>query len=173
MTKKFLIFCFLPFFLSACDYVTDLEGKIIDIETGKPISGATVNLLDGKDIQETNADGFFSVSFCPTRLTYPKVLITKKGYKPFEIEFDGSDKQKIYKVTTETKYVKLSKPFYFIPNDTSSYMVNVNIDKWSRNFSVGDTLKIYLKPDNENLEVKQELEKIKRNWATQNNNNSN
>lgn len=170
MTKKFYIFCIFPFILTACDYVTALDGKIIDNETGKPISGASVNLSDGKDIQETNADGYFSVSYGTGRLTSRKILITKKGYKPFEIEFDGSDKQIIYKVTTDTKYVKLSKPFYFIPNDTSSYLVTILIDKWSSNFSVGDTLKIFLKPDNINLEVKQEMEKIRRNWATDKNN---
>jgi len=148
--------------------MTILEGKIIDKETGKPIEGATVNFLDGKDIQETDSDGFFSVSHVPNHLTHPEVLITKKGYKPFRLELDRSGDYRIYKVKTETKYIKLDERFYYSPLDSGSYSDVMDIEKWSTEFCDGDTLKFYLAKDDEKTEIIKLKSIIRKNWARMN-----
>jgi len=172
MRTKFIIYYLFLLFLVSCDYETGLKGEIIDKETGKPIAGATVNLLDGKDIQKTNADGFFSVLHASGHsLPHPKVLITMKGYKPFQLELDQSDNYKIYKVKSETKYIKFNKRFYYTPSDTSSYSEGIDIEKWSTDFLAGDTLKLYLSKDDEKTEIEKLKSKIKKNWEAHTNNN--
>ncbi len=130
-------------------------GIIIDKDTGKPISGATVSLSEGKMVLLTDSRGFCNGT-CGVSHT-PIVLVSKNGYKPFQIEFDKSRDLSIYKVKHETEYVNLEKPFYFVEGDSSTYMVNIAIEKWSVDFASGDTMKIYLSKSNKMVEI----EKIK------------
>jgi hypothetical protein len=53
-------FCFILsiFLISSCDYEIRIQGKIVDEDTNKPISGATINLLDDRDIQKSNNVGY-------------------------------------------------------------------------------------------------------------------
>jgi hypothetical protein len=54
--------CILSLFLiSSCDYAIRISGKIVDEDTNKPISGATISLLDDRDVKKSNDAGYFEV----------------------------------------------------------------------------------------------------------------
>lgn len=152
----FAIYCL--FFITACQYGTGMNGKVIDEETGLPISNATVNLLNGKDIKRTNNKGYFTV-FVQTGIHKidPIVEISKKGYKPFQIQFSSEDDKNTYSVKSEYKWIDYDSPLYFNSKDSTSYIIGTDIEKWSQHFSVDDTIIFYLTKDDE----KTEIEKIK------------
>jgi hypothetical protein len=154
MKTKLIITSLCLFFLVSCDYYASMTGKIIDKETGKPIEGATVNLLDGGDIKITKNDGYFDVFTRPRGSTNPLVIVTKKGYKPFQIEISHSSDKKLYSIKTETKWIDFGERLYLVPNDTNSYFTGFSIEKWSQDFTAGgDTLLIYLSKDDEKVEA--------------------
>jgi len=69
MNIRLIFFCILLLQLQACtDFSVSVSGRVIDKETGYPISNAIVNLLDENNIQETNSIGYFEVS-TGTRIT--------------------------------------------------------------------------------------------------------
>jgi len=148
--------------LTSCDWETHIIGKVIDKETGKEISGATINLLDGKDIVKSDKNGCFSVSHAWGGISIdPKISISCNGYKPFQLIMKSSSNEICYSIKNEYYYVNLDKPFYPDPKDSSSYSVNFSLQKWSQTITTGDTLKIYLDRDNINAEI----EKIKKNMS--------
>jgi len=163
MKRQFIFYSFCLLFVISCDYGTGMTGKVIDKETGKPISNATVNLLDGKDIAKTNETGYFEVyRQGGSHKIVPEVLITKKGYKPFQIRITSSDEGNSYTVKSETKDIEYDEPLY-LNSDKSSFTTGTTIEKWSQNFSVSDTLTIYLTKDDEKAEVKKIKMKLKAN----------
>ena len=161
MEGRFLFYSFCLLFIASCDYGTGMTGKVIDKETGNPISNATVNLLDGKDIVKTTETGYFEVyRQGGSRKIDPEVLITKKGYKPFKIRITSSDEGTSYTIKSETKDIEYNEPLY-LNSDKSSFTTGTVIEKWSQNFSVGDTLTIYLTKDDEIAEVEMTKKKLK------------
>ena len=150
MKSKLILNLIIILTLLSCDYATEQQGIVLDKKTGKPIVGATVELLDAKDYQKTNTEGYFYVTYVSGRsLPANKIMITKKGYKPLLFEIDKSDEYNIFKVKSETKYIKFDKRFYYTPNDSSSFSEGIDIEQWSTEFLVGDTLKFYLSKDEE------------------------
>jgi|GEM_PF-6027171 hypothetical protein len=133
-----------------------MTGKVYDKETGKPIANATVNLLENKDIAQTDSNGYFEVyTHTGSHKTSPMIIVSKKGYKSFQLRVSYSDGENSYSVKSETEYIKYKDTLFLNLNKTS-YLLGVDIEKWSNNFSVGDTLKIYLTREN----VEKEVEKI-------------
>jgi len=134
---------------------TGMTGKVYDKETGKPIAHATVILLEDKDKVQTDNEGYFEV-YTPTgnKRIDPIVVVSKKGYKPFQLRINYSGDETSYSVKTETEYIQY-KDTLFLFSNKSSYLLGVDIEKWSQDFAVGDTLKIYLKKKNTEAEVKE------------------
>jgi len=154
MNSKLILYCLCLLLIVSCEYHASMTGKIIDKETGRPIANATVNLLDGSDIIQTKADGYFEVYTRPRGHTNPKVVVTKRGYKPFQIEISNSSDKTLYSVKSETKWVNFDEPLYLNPKDTISFTNGTFIEKWSQYFTAGgDTLLIYLSKDDEKVEI--------------------
>ena len=145
--------CILLF--TSCNMSTGMKGKVFDKETGKPIANATVILLKDKDEVQTDNEGYFEVS-TPTgnQRIDPTVIVSKKGYKPFQLSINYSSDETSYSVKTETEYIQY-KDTLFLYSNKDSYLLGVDIEKWSQDFAVGDTLKIYLKKKNTEAEVKE------------------
>ena len=146
------IFCL--FFMESCDYGTGMTGKVFDKETGQPISNATVNLLDSKDIKKTNNEGFFAVYRQMGAFKVdPVIEITKKGYKPFQMQISSKNDKTSYFVKSETKWVDFNEPLTNDSKAKTSDLTGTWIEKWSQNFTAGDTLLIYLTKDDEKAEI--------------------
>ena len=166
MKTTLILTSFYLFFLVSCDYGTGITGKVIDKETRRPISNATVNLLDGKDIKKTSNEGYFAVYRQMGAFKVdPEVEITQKGYKPFKIKISSSHGKISYSVKSETKWVDFKEPLSFESKHKTSELEGTWLEKWSQNFTVGDTLLIYLTKDDEKAEIekiKTELKMVKR-----------
>jgi len=140
---------------------TGMNGKIIDKETGKPISDAEVNLCEGLDVTSTNKDGYFEVhGKTGAHKIDPIVVVTKDGYKPFQIKISYSDDESSYSVKTETKWIKY-KDTVFFNSEKTSFLLGVDIEKWSQDFAISDTLTIYLTKENDKKEVEQSRDLLK------------
>lgn len=133
-----------------------MRGKVYDKETGKPIADATVNLLEDKDIVQTDHNGYFEVyTQTGAHKIDPIVVVSKKGYKPFQLSIKHSGDEISYSVKSQTEYVEY-KDTLFLSSNKDSYLLGVDIEKWSQNFAVDDTLRIYLTKK----DIEGEVEKI-------------
>lgn len=147
--------------LCSCDCVINVNGKVLDKETGNPIMGVTVDLLKGADIEKTNAKGIFEAvevtGFCKD----PLIIVSADGYKPFQIEIKKSKGNTQYLVKTETSWINYDQPFYPDTTNKSTFIKGVWIDKWSQDFKINDTLTIYLSKDNPAIEIEKSQDDIK------------
>lgn len=145
MSRKYILLCVLLLPLQACtSFSVKILGRVFDKETGRPLVGTTVNLLDGSDIMKTDSEGFFEV-FSETRpFQEPSILVTKDGYKPFQLRIDGNSEEISYIVMSESIFVDYEEPVYPDPNNRGTFITGTWINKWSKEFKTGDTLSIYL-----------------------------
>ena len=163
MKTTLILTSFCLFFLVSCDYRTGMTGKVVDKETGRPISNATVNLLDGKSIKKTNNEGYFAVYRQMGAFKVdPKVEITQKGYKPFQIKISSSHDKTSYSVKSETKWVDFNEPLSIESKSKTSELKGTWLEKWSQNFAVSDTLIIYLTKEDEKAEIEKIKSELKR-----------
>ncbi len=159
MLKKRLLY-FLPLiFLTACDCLTVVEGRIISNETRLPISNATIELLDKKTTVKSDNKGQYKIEYVSGFCFDPKIRITSENYKPFEIKIRTTSHSKSYELKSETKSIEYEKPFYPNSAKDSGFMTGTWINKFSQNFSVyNDSIFIYLDDDN----IKKEIESIQK-----------
>ena len=154
MSRKYLSLCILLFPLQGCSFSAGILGRVIDMATGLPIPGTTVNLLDGRDIKTTDITGLFEV-FSETRpFQDPSILVTKDGYKPFQLRIEYSSDETKYIVKSESVSVDYDEPVYSDPKNRDNFITGTWIEKWSTEFKTGDTLTIYLTRDHEIAELK-------------------
>lgn len=166
MTGKFIIYGILLILISSCDIYTGTSAKVLDQETGKPISDARVVLLYKSDSTKTNDKGYFEIrSSTGLYKVDPEVLITKAGYKPFQLKEKHSSKETSYIVKSESIDVDFDKPVYPDPRNRGTFIVSTSIDKWSQDFRAGDTLIFYLTRDDRNSEIERIKNEIKHNWV--------
>lgn len=133
-----------------------MKGKVIDVDTGKPISNVTVNLLDGKDIKKTNDIGYFEVEYVTGFCEDPEITLSTKGYKPFYLKIKHSNGKTHYITKSETIWVNYDHPFYPDINNKTTVIIGTWIEKWSQDYSTKDTLIIYLMK----ADIKTEIENI-------------
>ena len=130
--------------LISCDCEIKVVGKVLEKDSGKPIQGAVVDLLKGADIEKTNSKGIFEVikitGFCKD----PMINISSTRYKPFQIVIKKSKGQATYSIKTETKWIDFNKPYYPDPKNANTYITGTWINRWSENFTIADTLIVYL-----------------------------
>jgi len=133
-----------------------MTGKVYDKETGKPIANATVILLEDKTTIQTDNKGYFEVYTSTGAYKIdPIVVVSKKGYKPFQLRIKYSGDEISYSVKSETEYIEY-KDTLFLSSNKDSYLLGVDIEKWSQNFAVDDTIRIYLTKK----DIEGEVEKI-------------
>jgi hypothetical protein len=157
ISRYILIYMFLlP--LQACTFSVGVSGRVYDKETGLPITGTTVNLLDGKDIKKTDNEGFFEVFSEAFPFQDPVILVTKEGYKPFQLTIRGRRNETSFIVTTESVFIYYEEPVYPDPYNRETFITGTSVDKWSKEFRTGDTLRIYLARE----DLKAEVEKTRK-----------
>ncbi len=158
MSRKYILICIFLLPLQACHFSVGVLGRVFDKETGQPIALAMVNLLNGQDMENTNSDGFFEV-FSQSRPSQDaQILVSKDGYKPFQLKIVRTGDQTTYVIESELISVKYDQPIYLDPKDRNTFIIGTSIDKWSTDFRTGDTLSIYLVRE----DIKGEVEKIRK-----------
>ena len=162
--KLFLTYALLFFtsVLTACDCHTEIEGRIYSSTNGLPIEGATIMLLGTNKIVKSDQLGGYNLTyisgFCPDR----ELIISKEGYKPFQIKLDNSNDHKIYTVKSETKSVDFETPVYPDSTNPNTYVTGSWVNLYSENFRVNsDSLIIYLDVKNDDQEIQNIKEKLK------------
>ncbi len=151
-------------YFGARDYIVYMTGIVIDKESGQKLSNVNVKLIDVNDSVTTDNKGYFEIYRRPTRSVSKKIVVSKSGYKPFQITIENSDNDYKYIVKTERLSVNFDKPFYPHLNDSNVYFSNIDIEKYSQTFCAGDTLKIYLDKNDEKFEVEKIKSEMLKNW---------
>ncbi len=150
---------------SSCDCWIEVNGKVISSGTGKPISDAKIEMV-GKNLHSTtDQNGNFSIGEMTGFCYSPKIRVTYKEHKPFEIQLESESDSQNYKLKKESESVDFDKPFYPDPNNRNTFISSTWIEKYSGNFEIkSDNLIIYL--DEKNLA--KEIELIKNDLKNKN-----
>lgn len=75
-----------------------LQGKVVDAQSGKPVTTAHVYIVQGEEEVFTSANGEFSLK---TWQKYPVVVtVEHKGYKKQSVQFTAETKQLIISLTS-------------------------------------------------------------------------
>ena len=142
--------------LQSCDCFVSVKGKIISNSTKQPIQGAIIEMVDKSESTKSDAEGYFSLSKQVGLCFGPQIKITKKNYKPFEMNLSGSNESKSYKVKSKQDFVDYDAPFFPDPNDKGTFTIGTWIEKYSQMFSVrSDTILFYLDTVNVESEILQ------------------
>jgi hypothetical protein len=152
----------LSFAFYGCDWSIGLNGRVLANENGEPISGAQVTLKSINKIVTTDSLGFFY--FRATgggKLPKPIYLISKEGYKDFEIEFSSTNSGSVTIVKTGEKNYDLGGK-YFYPDSTnlSTYLVFITFEKYSQDYTKrGDSMIFYMDIDDMEVEFENFLKR--------------
>lgn len=162
MKIKFLALIGIFLLLSSCDCWVVVNGKVISSLTGKPIIGAKIELIDRNITSNSDQNGNFSIEEMTGLCYNPKIRVTYKQYKPFEIELESDSDFRNYKVRNESEYVDFDEPFYPNPDNKKTFIVSTLIEKYSRDFEIkSDSLIIYLDENNPAKEIELMKQKLK------------
>ena len=162
MKIKFFALIGISLLLSSCDCQILVKGKVISSETGKPINGAKIEMV-GKNLNSTtDQNGNFRIGEMTGFCYSPKVKVTYKGHKPFEIELESDSDFQNYKLKKASESIDFDEPFYPDPTNKNSYIVATWIEKYSGNFKIkSDSLIIYLDENNLTKEIELAKRKLK------------
>ncbi len=162
MKTRNLVLSTVIFFLCSCDCSISIVGKVISSETGKPLSGAKIEMVGRKLVTTSNGEGDFTLEEFTGQCYTPKVRVTYDKYKTFEIEIEDEEDSRAYKLSRKFEYYDLDEPFYPDPNNPDTYVVSTSIEKYSTDFQIkSDTILIYLDPDNTDLKIQKLRNQIK------------
>jgi hypothetical protein len=151
--------------LCSCDCWIQVNGKVISSETGKPISGAKIEMVDKNLTSTSDQNGNFTIGEMTGFCYSPKVRITYDNHKPFEIELESESDFQNYKLKKESEFVEYNEPFYPNPNNKNTFMNGTWIEKYSGDFKIkSDSLFIYLEENN----LTNEIELIKQQLKNEN-----
>ena len=155
----------ISFTFLGCDYCIQLEGRVLSNENSEPIRDAHVTLKSRNITVITDSLGFFYLEDCgggtPPK---PEYIISKAGYKDFEIEFRsiGSGNAIIFK-TGEKNYDLDGKFFYPDSTNLSTYIGVITFEKYSRHFSNrGDSLVFYMDIDDMDIDFENYLKRFQK-----------
>ena len=164
--RKSLI-CILSIFIFtcySCDYSIKRNGRVLSSLDGKPISGAKISLKDKNITITTDSLGYFNLEVVGGRKPpKPIFIISKEGYKNFEIEFDATNSENVFKVKTEKKNYNLNGKFFY-PDSTNllTFFTSIEFEKYSKDFAIkNDSLIIYLDIDDLEIDFGNYLKKLK------------
>jgi hypothetical protein len=144
-----IIYMLLIIILYGCiDSVVKLEGRVVSNITGEPIVDAKIKLKYANIIVTTDSLGYFNLTYICGISEKKEFLITKKGYKDFEIEVDYKHPQMIYKISNESYYYDLKNSNQLCPDTITSanvWLTTISFDKYSKDFAIKkDSLIVYL-----------------------------
>jgi hypothetical protein len=146
--------------LCSCDCQIIVNGKIISSETGKSINGAKIEMVGRNVNTESDLNGIFKIGEMTGFCYDPKIKVTYEGHKPFLIELESEFQN--FKLKKESEFVEYEKPFYPNPNNKSTFITGIWIEKYSGNFKIkSDSLIIYLDEKNLNKEIELIKQKLK------------
>ncbi|MCX7833145.1 MAG: TonB-dependent receptor [Ignavibacteria bacterium] len=123
--RKYILFSlliFIPILKSYSQNISDIKGKVIDIETGEPISSVSVLLYNNKENfqSSTDVDGIFYIKKVPEGSYILKV--SRIGYKSKEIEV------KVFRYTEQNIIIKLAtNPIETEEINVTSYLYTKSI----------------------------------------------
>ena len=145
----------LGFTFYSCDYSIGLKGRVLSNETGEPISGALVTLKSRNITVVTDSLGFFYLRETGGgKPPKPIYLISKEGYKDFEIEFGSTNSGRVTIVKTGEKNYDLGGK-YFYPDSTnlSTYLAVITFEKFSQDYMErGDSVIFFMDIDDMEVE---------------------
>ena len=149
-------------FLSSCDCWIEVNGKVISSATGKPISGAKIEMIDRNIFSESDENGDFSIGEMTGFCYSPKIKVTFDNHKPFQIELESDSDSQNFKLKRESESVDFDKPIYTDPNNKNTFIVSTWIEKYSRDFEIkSDSLIIFLDERNLEKEIESMKDKLK------------
>ncbi|WP_339607889.1 carboxypeptidase-like regulatory domain-containing protein [uncultured Roseivirga sp.] len=141
--------------LISCDCYVKVTGQIVSSSTGKPIKNALVTLIDKNRKVYSDQNGNFLIDMQTGFCFDPKIQVTKKGFKPFQVLISGDSKSISYKIKSESQSVDFDEPLYPDSSNKSTFITGTWIEKYSQDFqSRNDSLIIYLDTDNLEEEIK-------------------
>ena len=165
MKKVIYILCTLTISLTffGCDYCIQLKGRVLSNENGEPIRDVHVTLKSKNITVITDSLGFFNLKHCGGgRPPKPEYIISKTGYKDFEIEFHSTGLGSGFIVKTGEKNYDLGGKFFY-PDSTnlSTYHAVIALEKYSQDFSKkGDSFMFYLDIDDIDIDFENYLKKL-------------
>ena len=148
----------------SCDYCIQMNGRVLSNENGEPIGDAKVTLKSRNITVTADSLGFFYLKDCGGgRPPKPIYIISKEGYKDFEIEFRSISSGSGIIVKTGEKYYDLDGKFFY-PDSTnlSTYHAVITFEKYSKDFSKrGDSLVFYMDIDDINIDFENYLKGLR------------
>lgn len=155
---------FLLFFAIGCDCSVNQCGRVFSNHDGEPIANVQIKLAGTDSVVRTDSLGYFNLHYvgggcCPTQ----QYIVTKQGYKSFQIELDQSSDRTLMTVRQEhLPYDLKGKNLYPDSMNKSTYIVSIDFEKYSKDFAFrGDSLILYLDPDDRDLDFKKYVKGLK------------
>jgi len=148
----FVIIVTIILFLSGCiSSVIHLKGRVLSNVNGEPIANAIVKLQSADIYVKTDSLGYFELVHIGGMPSKANFLVSKEGYKDFEIEFDSKGRQKIYKITNDNVFYSFTDGrmlCYDTIKSAGSLHAGFSIEKYSTGFtSRNDSIIFYLDLD--------------------------
>ena len=164
MKTHYILITLFIVFLTSCDCYVQVEGQVLSSQTGKPISGALVTMLEKNEKVKTDAHGRFKIAKVTGFCFDAELEIKQPGYKPFQILLARSTDYNSYKVKSASKSVDFEQPVYPNPKNLNTFIQSTWIEKYSQSFKhSNDSLIVYLDEDNLEAELKQIQKKLENN----------
>ena len=154
MKKKIYILSILigNLIFHGCDYCIQLKGRVLSNKNDEPIREAQITLKSRNITVVTDSLGFFYLQDCGGgRCPKPIYVVSKEGYKDFEMEFRSMDSGDGIIVKTGQKNYDLGgKYFYPDSMNSSTYLAVIAFEKYSKDYAKrGDSVIFYMDIDNE------------------------
>lgn len=162
MKKCFLVIPLFLLELTGCDCYVAVKGKVLSSSTGKPVEGATIEMVERNIETTTNKKGQFLIDEQTGFCYDPEIEITMTGYKPFHLTISSDSETTSYQIKTESESFDFEKPVYLDSTRKETFVNSTWIDQFSHRFEVkGDSIIFYLDENNPEKEVELIKEKLK------------
>ena len=162
MKIKLLILIGISLLLSSCDCQIIVNGRIISSTTGKPISGAKIEMVDRDIFTKSDKNGYFSIGEMTGFCYSPEIKVSYNNHKPFQIELESESDYQNFKLKRESESVEFDEPVYPDPKNRNTFIISTWIEKYSQDFEIkSDSIIIYLDEKNLTKEIESIKEKLK------------
>lgn len=151
--------------LYGCDCRLHIEGEVLSNIDEKPIKNATIRLGGTNIITYSDSLGYFNIDYIGGgKAPKPILIISKKGYKNFELEFDNNDSENSIKVKTDVIEFDLKgKKLYPDSMNLSTFMTVLEFDKYSKDYMLRkNRITLFLDPENSKKDFLNRIEEMKK-----------
>jgi hypothetical protein len=150
--------------LNSCDCFIQQKGRILSNIDGQPIVNARINLKNTNSVVLTDSMGYFDLHYvgggnCPKQV----FIISKEGYKDFEIALNYSSSVNLIEIKKGDKNYDLKGKFFYPDStDPSTYFVDIQFDKYSKDFTIkNDSLILYMDLNDAKIDFANYLKMLK------------